>query len=367
MNTEKQQEPVVPSTPNSKIFNGKYQWQKSSQIIQKQLSVSSCFTTLRVMYPDNQIEEHKIKVLKKLGTGQFGTVLKCIYGREVLALKFLKSKFQNCQAEALFVKEMAILQKLRHPNIVHYIGTGKMMLEGQQQVFLAQECMEGGSLYSLLTAQGQQCGRRLYSVFEAYEWMLDVAKGMSYLHNSYPVVIHRDLKLENILLNTSYKQRNKATIADFGLYTLISVSNEKKEERFNLTGGTGSYIYMAPEVLLNKPYNTKIDVFSFAMIMFEVFSYSMLIHKISLGNMKCDLMAFAYRQAYGIREAIPQTWPQQLQILIQQCWAANADDRPPFDVIVTKLEELRADMEEWDSRLLFSSRSCFASLCSLVF
>uniref|UniRef100_K7K1Y0 Protein kinase domain-containing protein n=1 Tax=Glycine max TaxID=3847 RepID=K7K1Y0_SOYBN len=90
--------------------------------------------------------------------------------------------------------------------------------------------------------------------------------GMAYLHNEPNVIIHRDLKPRNVLLVNSSADHLK--VGDFGLSKLIKV--QSAHDVYKMTGETGSYRYMAPEVLKHRRYDKKVDVFSFAMILYEM-------------------------------------------------------------------------------------------------
>lgn len=87
-----------------------------------------------------------------------------------------------------------------------------------------------------------------------------IAKGMYYLHNQYPVVIHRDLKSPNVLLGTNVREVN---LTDFGLSRL-------RVESLVDTGPGGTPEWMAPELLRQQPFNEQSDVFSFGVILWEL-------------------------------------------------------------------------------------------------
>ncbi|GLT97228.1 hypothetical protein SLE2022_148010 [Rubroshorea leprosula] len=88
---------------------------------------------------------------------------------------------------------------------------------------------------------------------------LEIAQGMQYLHEQKPKVIHRDLKPSNILLD----EGNHVRVADFGHVRFLN------DEEKALTGETGTYVYMLPEVIRCDPYNEKCDVYSFNIILNE--------------------------------------------------------------------------------------------------
>lgn len=99
---------------------------------------------------------------------------------------------------------------------------------------------------------------------------LDCARGMTYLHCRSPQpVIHRDLKPNNLMISGP-----RLKIGDFGLSKTLSVRNrlpQDMSQAYNLTGETGSYRYMAPEVFRHEYYGTPVDVYAFSMIAYQMF------------------------------------------------------------------------------------------------
>nr|GEW56721.1 serine/threonine-protein kinase STY17-like [Tanacetum cinerariifolium] len=89
---------------------------------------------------------------------------------------------------------------------------------------------------------------------------LEIAQGMQYLHEHKPMIIHRDLKPSNIFMDDAFHVR----VADFGHARFLT------DEEKAFTGETGTYVYMAPEVIRSEPYDEKCDVYSFGIILNEL-------------------------------------------------------------------------------------------------
>ncbi|GFR44343.1 hypothetical protein Agub_g5560, partial [Astrephomene gubernaculifera] len=143
-----------------------------------------------------------------------------------VAVKRLKPEVVSQQGDlAAFLTEVALLRKLAHKRIVQYVGVGSSDASSEEAkrrtMFLVQEFMDGGTLKRLLTRQMLNMSRQLYTCMDAFRWALHVAEGLDYLHSARPVVIHRDLKLENILLRGTEPATAEAKIADFGLVALV--------------------------------------------------------------------------------------------------------------------------------------------------
>lgn len=190
----------------------------------------------------------EIDVKEKLGGGTFATVFKGAWRGTDVALKVVKQNMDTHE----FAVEMNVISRLHHPNVLQFLGACTARFSPQ---LIVMEYMPNGTL--------EIANKRLHYP-QKVSIVKDIARGLAYLHNRKPeCIIHRDLKPNNILLSTSYK----AKIADFGLSCLRTVSNEM----YQMTSETGTYRYMAPEVLTHKPYNAKVDIWSFGVVLFFMF------------------------------------------------------------------------------------------------
>ncbi|CAE8646595.1 unnamed protein product [Polarella glacialis] len=192
-----------------------------------------------------------------LGSGSFGIVVKGMlnYATEV-AIKIPKTQFQS-REESQLANEMRLFRHIRHSNIVLFHGATLMVINGGSPCLsLVLEWVNGGNFGEYM----QQL--RSNAVFEAdghafaYKILLDVARGMTYLHKLTPVILHLDLKPANILVEKSVPPKGKIT--DFGLSRFARNSLPQPKV------GTGKY--MAPEVAPRKPYGPAADVFSFGRV-----------------------------------------------------------------------------------------------------
>ncbi|CAE8743441.1 unnamed protein product [Polarella glacialis] len=194
-----------------------------------------------------------------LGSGSFGIVVKgrLNYATEV-AIKIPKTRFQS-REESQLANEMRLFRHIRHSNIVLFHGATLMVINGGSpclSLVLFLEWVDGGNFGEYM----QQL--RSNAVFEAdghafaYKILLDVARGMTYLHKLTPVILHLDLKPANILVQKSVPPKGKIT--DFGLSRFARNSLPQPK--------VGTEKYMAPEVAQRKPYGPAADVFSFGRV-----------------------------------------------------------------------------------------------------
>ncbi|KAK4422227.1 putative serine/threonine-protein kinase SIS8 [Sesamum alatum] len=197
-----------------------------------------------ILWEDLQIGE-------RIGIGSYGEVYRGEWnGTEVAVKKFMN---QDISGDALtqFKCEIEIMLRLRHPNVVLFMGA----VTRPPNMSILTEFLPRGSLYKLLHRPNIQIDEK-----RRIKMALDVAKGMNYLHTSHPIIVHRDLKTPNLLVDKNWVVK----VCDFGMsrlqhHTFLSSKS---------TAGTAEW--MAPEVLRNEPSNEKSDVYSFGVILWEL-------------------------------------------------------------------------------------------------
>ncbi|KAL0379527.1 UNVERIFIED_CONTAM: Integrin-linked protein kinase [Sesamum angustifolium] len=202
-----------------------------------------------------------------------------------------------------FLKELALWQKLRHPNIVQFLG----VLNHPDRLIFLTEYLRTGSLYDILQKKGR------LDPLTAVAYALDIARGMNYLHEHKPhAIIHRDLTPRNVLQS----EAGRLKVTDFGLSKIA----QGKDVGYKMTGGTGSYRYMAPEVYRRESYGKSVDVFSFALIVHEMFQGGP-------SNRGEDPEKLADKRAYeDLRPHLPSiVYPEPVKKLLRDCWHKNPD------------------------------------------
>ncbi|KAJ6813693.1 serine/threonine-protein kinase STY8 [Iris pallida] len=257
-----------------------------------------------------------------IGKGSFGEILRAQWrGTPVAVKRILPSLSDDRLVTQDFRHEVNLLVKLRHPNIVQFLGA----VTERKPLMLITEFLRGGDLHQFLKEKGS------LNSTTAINFALDIARGMAYLHNEPNVIIHRDLKPRNVLLVNSNADHLK--VGDFGLSKLIRVQHS--HDVYKMTGETGSYRYMAPEVFKHRKYDKKVDVFSFAMILYE-----MLEGDPPLANYEpyeaAKCVAEGRRPSFRAKGYLPE-----LRDLTELCWAADMNQRPSFLEILKKLERIK--------------------------
>ena len=190
-----------------------------------------------------------------LGQGAFGTVYSgflTIEDEEVeVAVKKLEKVIERGEKE--FLTEVQVIALTHHKNLVRLLG----YCNEQNHRLLIYELMKNGTLSNFLFGEGERP-----SWESRAEIALGIARGLLYLHEECDTqIIHCDIKPQNVLLDNNYT----AKIADFGLAKLLM----KDQTRTN-TNVRGTMGYIAPEWLKNAPVTTKVDVYSFGVMLLEI-------------------------------------------------------------------------------------------------
>ena len=248
-----------------------------------------------------------------LGTGTFGEVRKAYWRKTLVAVKFLKESYENLEEQVIpFIEEFNLLKSLRHPNILLYIGG---CISGPKHFLITEYC-ENGNLFEFLHGEKNN---ELNDI-ERLNFALEIAKGINYLHSFNPPILHRDLKSLNILLNSNFNIK----IADFGWARLKNI---------HMTRMRGTFQWMAPEVILKENYSEKADVYSFGIILWELWSrdppYKGIIAK-DVGNM--------VKKDKNYRPTIPKEVPKEIKELMKLCWDFDPAKRPCFLEIINCIE-----------------------------
>ncbi|PHU05541.1 Serine/threonine-protein kinase CTR1 [Capsicum chinense] len=251
---------------------------------------------------------------EKIGAGSFGTVHRADWHGSDVAVKILME--QDFHAERLkeFLREVAIMKRLRHPNIVLFMGA----VIQPPNLSIVTEYLSRGSLYRLLHKPG---AREVLDERRRLCMAYDVANGMNYLHKRNPPIVHRDLKSPNLLVDKTYTVK----VCDFGL------SRFKENTFLSSKTAAGTPEWMAPEVIRDEPSNEKSDVYSFGVILWELTTLQQPWSKLNAPQV---IAAVGFNRK---RLEIPSDLNPQVATIIEACWANEPWKRPSFSTIMDML------------------------------
>ncbi|XP_076628873.1 tyrosine-protein kinase Fer isoform X2 [Colletes latitarsis] len=261
-----------------------------------------------------ELNNDDVNLLEKIGRGNFGDVYKAQLKtcKTEVAVKTCKVTLPDEQKRK-FLQEGRILKQYDHPNIVKLIG----ICVQKQPIMIVMELVPGGSLLTYLRKSASTITQQ-----EQLRMCKDAAAGMRYLESKY--CIHRDLAARNCLVG--YESIVK--ISDFGM--------SREEEEYIVSDGMKQIPikWTAPEALNFGKYTSLCDVWSYGVLMWEIFSKG--------GNPYSGMSNSQAREKIdaGYRMPAPENTPDEIYRLMLRCWEYEPEKRPHFDQIYTVVETL---------------------------
>jgi serine/threonine protein kinase len=248
---------------------------------------------------------------RSIGKGNVGEVYEGWFqGQQVAIKKLQAASFRHTDMVARFRDEIYLLSTVTHPNVLVFVGA--VIERSSGNLCLVTELCRTGNLEDYLRS-----GKRIpWSA--RIQMASDIARGMHYLHGR-AGIIQRDLKTANLLLDDF----RRVKIADFGLSRAI---DDGAMDTYCGTPAT-----MAPEIVLHEDYDERADVFSFAIIMWELLTRQQPYHGRSGVTLATDVAN------KGVRPPIPAYCPAEWAHIMTRAWARRPEDRPSFDEILDTL------------------------------
>ncbi|XP_041061003.1 megakaryocyte-associated tyrosine-protein kinase isoform X2 [Carcharodon carcharias] len=241
----------------------------------------------------------------QIGEGEFGAVFQAEYMGQKVAVKNIKC---DVMAQS-FLEETSVMTKLQHRNLVKLLGV--VMDNG---LYIVTEFMGKGNLVNYLRTRG----RSVVTLKQLIQFGLDICEGMEYLESK--KLVHRDLAARNILIADD----NIAKVSDFGLAKGVSSARDQAKLPVKWT---------APEALKQHKFSTKSDVWSYGILLWELFSYGRAPYP------KLSLMDLSDKVEKGYRMECPDKCPISVYNMMKSCWEYDPGKRPTFKKLKDKLEK----------------------------
>ena len=246
-------------------------------------------------------------ILKELGSGAFGRVYLVEHKKTNVkyAVKALdKRNKSNLDQKAYFQREIEVMYKLNHSNIVKLYGH----FEDNIYCYFLMEYIPKGNLYGLMPKDK----KKRINTKVIVSIIKDIISGLYYLHNMNPPIIHRDIKPENILLGEGLI----AKITDFGWSNYI-IGGIKR------TTMCGTPIYLAPEIIKEEGHNEKVDIWCVGVLLFELVTGSLPFKGNDLDSLKKNILSLNI------------SWPKDINLdaknLIMKILKLDPDSRISFE------------------------------------
>lgn len=255
-----------------------------------------------------EIQRQELVLGNVLGSGNFGDVYEATWKTQKVAVKTLKGE----DAMEDFLAEASVMTRLRHKNLVQLLG----VCLDQIPIYIVTEFMAKGSLQDYLRSRG----RREIPSSILFSFAQQINAAMVYLESRN--FVHRDLAARNVLVG----EDNIAKVADFGLAKSVT-------EHDVVEGGKIPIKWTAPEALLNNQYTNKSDVWSYGVVLWELYSFG----RIPYPRMSHTEVVSQVKSGY--RMECPEGCASSIYNIMLTCWQYDADKRPAFRDIEAALEK----------------------------
>ena len=281
-------------------------------------------------YPDSdEIPQIRVENLERspFAKGAEGEIFRCQFQTKPAICKGLFKGYNKAMLQSLQT-EILILSKLKHPNIITLYGIVSLT-EQEPPKMILEYCQNGTLEARLIRANSRDPSKHIYLDSQRkLAFALQLINALQYLHEILLIPIcHRDLKPGNVLLDLD----DNIKLCDFGLARYFFPLSETHENPVLMTGETGSYRFMAPEVFQHKYYDEKCDIFSYGMICYWIFSGHRPFFEIDDGVKVAQLTSLKEK-----RPEIELVKEKQIRPIITRCWEHDPQNRPKPSEIIEK-------------------------------
>eukprot|EP00934_Nitzschia_sp_Nitz4_P003068 Nitzschia sp. Nitz4//scaffold39_size137210//54112//56685//NITZ4_003197-RA/size137210-processed-gene-0.112-mRNA-1//-1//CDS//3329550377//3058//frame0 len=277
------------------------------------------------------ISIYELKFTKRIGAGAAATTYLADWSGQHVAVKVASASRFGLDG---WKTEVDALQRLHHPNIIRLLGS--VYHENPLTYCLVLEYCNAGDLATVMRYPTPK--NFFFTV------SLSIANAMAYLHSRR--VIHRDLKPANVLCDGNVASgKFTVKVTDFGVATEVegTVSPGDLEEGSkhpvrNLTGETGTYRWMAPEVIRHEPYTTRADVYSFAIMLWQFVTHE---------EPFMDVSAMDAARLVGMerkRPSLPSKTPATIARAIEVNWSDDPKNRWPMEKVAEALRKFQNEV-----------------------
>lgn len=279
-------------------------------------SVRSAPSTAGLGYGSWEIDPKDLTFLKELGNGQFGVVKYGKWrGQHEVAIKMVR---EGCMSEDEFINEAKCMMKMSHEHLVQLYG----VCTKQRPIFIITEYLSNGCLLTYL----KEFRSRL-NPGHLLNMCSDVCGAMSYLESKQ--FLHRDLAARNCLV----AEDGTVKVSDFGLSRYVL------DDEYTSSLGSKFPVRWSPiEVLLYSKFSSKSDVWSFGVLMWEVFTFGKMPYE------RFNNSEIVEQIMKGVRLYRPQLATERVYNVMLSCWAEKVEDRPSFRILHGAILEIMEDL-----------------------
>ena len=283
------------------------------------------------------------KIIKELGKGSYGTVytVKSLLDSNIYVMKKIELSHLNPRQQVECYREVSILKKVSHKNIIKYYSS---FLE-KNILYIIMEYAELGDLYSLIKHYKKHSN--FFSELDLWKISSEILSGLDYLHSHN--IIHRDIKCLNLFIT---KDRH-IKIGDLGVSAFSS-----GVDNFHYTR-VGTPLYISPELVKQKPYDYKTDIWSFGCSLYHL---ACLEPPFTGGN----LIVLGNNIVKGVPKSLPNQYSNDLKNFVDKMLEKNAEKRPSAKEALDMIpNNILNDMKIQGEKILIKSKRPFSSAMNI--
>ena len=283
------------------------------------------------------------KIIKELGKGSYGTVytVKSLINSNIYVMKKMELNHLNPRQQVECYREVSILKKVSHKNIIKYYSS---FLE-KNILYIIMEYAELGDLYSLIKHYKKHS--KFFSELDLWKISSEILSGLDYLHSHN--IIHRDIKCLNLFIT---KDRH-IKIGDLGVSAFSSGG-----ENFHYTR-VGTPLYISPELVKQKPYDYKTDIWSFGCSLYHL---ACLEPPFTGGN----LIVLGNNIVKGVPKALPNHYSNDLKNFVDKMLEKKAEKRPSAKKALDMIpNNILNDMKTQGEKIVIKSKRPFSSAVNI--
>lgn len=267
-----------------------------------------------VINDQKQVRKQTYTQIKQLGEGSYGKayLVKCSGDGSLAVIKAMQIESMSDEAKKEAFKEAKILEKLDHCNIVRFIEVFRSN-KPTATLNIVMEYADGGDLNKAI--KEQQKLNTFFPETKIIDWFCQICLAVKHIHSK--KVLHRDLKSGNIFLTST----GLVKLGDFGIAKSLSNTLEKAKTVI------GTPYYLSPEIIMNKPYSFKSDIWSLGVLLYEMTVLKMPFDAKSMPMLTLRIIKGEYMK-------VPNVFSNELSELISTLLTVDHKKRPDIDQVL---------------------------------
>lgn len=252
------------------------------------------------------------KIIEFLGEGSFGKayLAQCDNDNNKYVIKQIPLEGMSDEEKRETFNEAIILKKLDHPNIIKFKEVF-LQRKPKPALNIVTEYADGGDLNKKIEKQKKVP----FAEAQILDYITQICLALQHIHKK--KIIHRDLKSGNIFLMKS----GIVKLGDFGIAKGLQSTWEKAKTL------VGTPYFLAPEIITNKPYDAKCDIWALGVLLYELMTFRMPFNAVSL-----PLLSIKINR--GVYKPPPSSYSSEIRDLLKKCLTVNPDQRPSIDDIL---------------------------------